>query len=453
MNTSDNLANVTSSNRDWSIAGKVSFRFAFSYFIFYLFCNGNITVFTPIDRIAWVGGSVSHWLWLPLSTVALKLGSKFFHLTGVAATWHGGGSGDTALDWILEALFIGVAIVATVIWSILDRKRAAYPVLYAWLRFIIRLMLGVSMIAYGFAKVFPTQMQATSLGVLNEPFGQVSPMSMLWSMLGTFPAYEMICGWAEVLAGVLLLVRRTSLAGALLSAFVMSNVLLYNMFFDVPVKLFAAHLVLLALFVMLPDVEPLLRFFVLNKPAEAKGVWVPPSSRPGYVKATKIVEVGYLIFVMIALVNFAHTRWTVIEASRGPSPLLGAWTVSAASPLPMKSPEGLAWTNIYFDNTSRAMVRDTSGQLWRYPLQYNAAKSTVGMRSAIDQTIFKWKVNDPDHLTLISVAKSTLSDEGRTTTQVQNVPDVLQLERQPTAKSYVLYQRGFHWVSEWGYER
>jgi len=203
----------------------------------------------------------------------------------------------------------------------------------------------------------------------------------------------------------------------------------------------------------LPDVVPLIRFFFLNKSAEAKGIWVPPVSRPGYIKATKIVEVSYLVFAIIIQANSVHTAWSLYEASKAQSPLVGAWTVKEVSSLPVKSPEGLAWTNIYFDNTFRAMVRDTSGQLWRYSLQYNAAKATVGMRGATDQTTFKWKVNDPDHLTLISVSKSTISDRGRTTTPVQNVPDVLQLERQPTAKNYVLYQRGFHWVNEWGYER
>jgi hypothetical protein len=50
----------------------------------------------------------------------------------------------------------------------------------------------------------------------------------------------------------------------------MTNVLLYNLFYDVPVKLFAAHLVLFALFVILADVVPLYRFFVLNKSAERR---------------------------------------------------------------------------------------------------------------------------------------------------------------------------------------
>jgi hypothetical protein len=52
---------------------------------------------------------------------------------------------------------------------------------------------------------------------------------------------------------VLLLIRKTSLAGALLTTFVMTNLLLYNLFYDVPVKLFAAHLILFTLFIILTD--------------------------------------------------------------------------------------------------------------------------------------------------------------------------------------------------------
>jgi hypothetical protein len=359
----------------------------------------------------------------------------------VAATWHNTGSGDTAQNWILVGLFAAIAFVTTLVWSVVDRKREGYPVLYAWLRFIIRLMLGMSMLWYGFDKVLPMQMQPPSLAVLNEPFGQLSPFSLLWSMIGTMPVYEMICGCAEVLAGVLLLVRRTSLAGALLTTFVMTNVLLYNLFFDVPVKLFAAHLVLFALFVILPDVKPLFRFFVLNKSAEPKGVWVPPVSRAGMLKAMKIAEVCYLVLAVVTSANAINNRWTAFKEGQKPSPLIGAWTVTDASPAPIKTAEDRPWTNIYFDNTYRAMVRDNSGQLWRYNLKYDAAKHTVNILGWDGPTKFTWKVDDTNHLTLTGPNSSSHMQ-----------PETLQLERQPTAKSYVLYDRGFHLVNEWGYE-
>jgi uncharacterized membrane protein YphA (DoxX/SURF4 family) len=447
----------------WSLASRVGFRFAFCYFMLYLFCNGNVTVFTPIDRITWVNDVFSGWFNQPFHPVTEWLGQRVFHLTGVAAKWHGGGSGDTAQQWILVGVFVALALVATLVWSVLDRRRTAYPVLYAWLRFTIRLMVGVSMLWYGFDKVFPIQMQPPTLGVLNEPFGQMSPDSLLWSMLGAMPVYEMICGWAEVVAGVLLLIRRTALAGALLTTFIMTNVLLYNMFYDVPVKLFAAHLVLFAVFVVLGDAESLFRFFVLNKPAEPKGVWVPPASRAGILKAMRIAEVCYLVLGFITSANAVNNRWIAFQAGKQPSPLVGAWTVVDAMPLPVKTAEGRAWTNIYFDNTYRAMVRDTSGQLWRYGLKYDAKKATVEMRGPLDLTKFKWSMDDPNHLTLnavsaglIAMGDSRVTKEGKEMKVSKALPtppaETLRLERQPTAKSYVLYDRGFHLVNEWGYE-
>jgi hypothetical protein len=454
----------TSSKQDhhWPLAGRIGFRFAFCYFMVYLFCNGNFTVFTAFDRISWESDVVSEWFFRPFIPLTQWLGHTLFHLSGVAATWHGGGSGDKAQNWILEGVFVAIALMATLVWSVLDRKRGSYPLLYAWLRFIIRLVLGVTMLWYGFDKVFPIQMQPPTLAVLNEPFGQMSPDSVLWSTLGAMPVYEMICGWAEVFAGVLLLVRKTSLAGALLTTFIMTNVLLYNLFYDVPVKLFAAHLVLFALFVVLADVVPLYRFFVLNKSAEPQGVWVPPASRPGMLKAMKIAEICYLVLAFAIAAKANNDRWILFQAALKPSPLIGAWAVTDASPAPLKTAEGRPWTNIYFDNTYRAMVRDTSGQLWRYNLKYDAAKATVEMRGPVDLTMFSWIEDDPNHLTLTAIRAATTSKvdsritaEGKDLPGVKPVPlmaETLRLERQPTAKTYVLYSRGFHLVNEWGYE-
>src|ERR1700739_1489736 len=94
------------------------------------------------------------------------------------------------------------------------------------------------------AKVFPFQMPPPSIAILNEPAGNMAPMTFLWNLIGLNPVYEIICGSAEVLGGLLLLLRRPPLAGALFSTFVVTNVVLYNFCYDVPVKLFAVNLLL-----------------------------------------------------------------------------------------------------------------------------------------------------------------------------------------------------------------
>lgn len=82
---------------------------------------------------------------------------------------------------------------------------------------------------------------------------------------------------AEELVAVLLIVwRRTCVLGAMVAAGVMLNVLMLNLCYDVPVKLYSMHLLLMSIMIILPDASRLLSVFVLNRPTQAvnlAGVW------------------------------------------------------------------------------------------------------------------------------------------------------------------------------------
>jgi hypothetical protein len=78
----------------------------------------------------------------------------------------------------------------------------------------------------------------------------------------------------------------------------------------------------------------------------------------------KIAEICYLVLAFITAANAINNRWTLFQAGQKPSLLIGAWTVTEASPAPIKTAEDRPWTNIYFDNTYRAMCvtpADSSG--------------------------------------------------------------------------------------------
>jgi preprotein translocase subunit SecG len=294
--------------KSWPLAIKIGFRFCFCYMMLYVFFNGNVTPVSVLDGASLMTGLIGKPLFFPFAKLSVFLGKRLFHLSGFAVTWHPGNSGDTALYWILTLSFLVISLLVTLFWSLLDHKRKNYDVLYAWLRFAIRIMLGVSMIFYALVKVFSFQMLPITLGQLNEPLGQLAPMTMLWSFMGMSPLYQTICGTAELVAGILILVRKTALAGALLIVFVMSNVLLYNLFFDVPVKIFSAHLVLLALFLVLPDVYPLWKFFVLHTPTVTAGVWVPQASSKALQRATSVFEICFLLLCLAVVVSHSDLR-------------------------------------------------------------------------------------------------------------------------------------------------
>lgn len=148
-------------------------------------------------------------------------------------------------------LAAGVALV----WSVIDRRRMEYRVLLEWLRRTVSLLLAYVLFSYGTDKVFPPQFGRLSQVRLSERVGDLDRFNMRWTFMAASTPYTVFSGAMEILAGLLLLVRRSETAGALLSIGVLTNVLVLNLAYDLPVKLLSSHLLPFALFLpgLLPD--------------------------------------------------------------------------------------------------------------------------------------------------------------------------------------------------------
>lgn len=443
----------------WSRPTRILFRFAFCYFGLYCLCNGNATLW---DVLPVIGDRVQEWLADIFILPAQYLAQHLFHVPPPGNKLHPTGSGDTAIIWVALLIIFVVSILITVIWSLLAERRPTprphYQTLLAWLRFIIRLTLGCGMVGYGLAKLFPMQMRMPNITQLSEPFGLHSPMAILWQFIGTNPVYEMICGGAEFLGGILILFRRTALAGAIVIAFVVTNVLLYNLCFDVPVKVYAGHLLLLSLFVILPDVQPLYRFFWLHQPAAPTGVWVPPSSRRWFRVTTIAVEILFTVLTIATTTWFMGPEWHKSRLeSRIPAPLRGAWRIDSATltaptgatiPNPLLSePDSITKQRHPFleldinDNTGASFRDDTGRDSW-FQIKTDSQKHTLTFTRPDKSTVTYLAVSpDPTHLILTPTGPET-----RTASKVS-----LTLVSPP--QGYPLLTRGFHWVSEYPYQR
>ncbi|HVF43138.1 MAG TPA: hypothetical protein VM936_09010 [Pyrinomonadaceae bacterium] len=156
----------------WSLAKRVAFRFVFAYLVLYNlpFPLGGPTFTDAVAQkyddlwqpvVAWVG------------THVLRLGYEI----SFAPT----GSGDTTRQYVQALCFLTLAALATLLWSALDRKRPGYERLYGRLRLYVRFVLAYTMMVYGASKVIPLQMPAPYLTRLIEPYGDSSPMGLLWT--------------------------------------------------------------------------------------------------------------------------------------------------------------------------------------------------------------------------------------------------------------------------------
>lgn len=423
------------SPESWGLLTRIGFRFAFCYLLLYaLFC-GNATIWKTIP---FVGDWLEKLFWWPFRHAAPWFGDHVFHLTGAAAMLHVGVSNDQALTWISVGVMFAVAIFATVVWSGVDSRRS-YPKLLLWFRFALRLCIGASMLLYGMLKLFPNQMAPPSFAVLNEPLGNTSPMTLLWTLVGLHPLYETIGGAMEVLCGLLIVFRRTALLGALLTIVVMSNVVLYNYFFDVPVKIFSTHLLLMAWIVILPDVPSLFAFFVRHRAAGIQSGWSPWSDVVSVRRENIIIAVWLVVAVAGQVYRLAPITAHELASIARPGPFTGMWRVDAATK-PYITADGYPMTEMSLEPNGRAMLRATDGALYRAVAVYDGEQHTLEIQpiGLKQKTTYAFTQPDATHLVL---------------TPVRGDFGILTLSRIPIPAKYPLLERGFHWVNEWGLER
>lgn len=243
----------------WSMGKKICFRISFIFFLLYILLNPNavfvLSLLTaPLEGlihqfIQWVGASVLH-LSYPITVFT-------------------SGSGDTTYDYVLLFTIVVLAVAGGLIWSLLDRNRPNYRHMYYWLRIIIRYYLAITMLSYGYAKLFKLQFPFPPLEWLMQRYGDSSPMRLAWSFMGYSDLYNYFTGGAEVLAGLLLFFRRTTLLGALLSFGVMGNVMVMNYSYDIPVKLLSTVCVVMSLYLMAEDYRRMYQFFFTTRSPEA----------------------------------------------------------------------------------------------------------------------------------------------------------------------------------------
>src|SRR5215469_2793011 len=98
------------------------------------------------------------------------------------------------------------------------------------------------MLGYGVKKLVGAQFPGPSLSRLMQPFGQASPLGLMWTFMGASQLYSFFAGMGETVGGALVLVPRLVTLGALISLAMTTNVLVLNLCYDVPRKIFSIHL-------------------------------------------------------------------------------------------------------------------------------------------------------------------------------------------------------------------
>src|SRR5262249_34050070 len=117
------------------------------------------------------------------------------------------------------------------------------------------------------------------------------------------PAYTVFSGMVEVTGGALLLFRRTTSLGAIVSGGALLNIVLLNFCYDVPVKLYSTNLLLMCIYLLAPDMRRLINVLVLNRPAPPADLGRLPFTRIWMQRAAiglKVLFIGSLVWLQVS---------------------------------------------------------------------------------------------------------------------------------------------------------
>ena len=422
----------------WTLPTRIAFRFCLVYFGLYCLSTQIITSLLTNPKYDFPDPSgIPPWRQIITFTAT----HVFHHKTPLVFT--GSGSGDKTVDYVLMFCLLVFSLIATALWSVLDRRRTSYSGLHKWFLLFLRFSLAGQMLSYGFAKAVPLQMPFPSLFTLVEPFGNFSPMGVLWSSVGASQPYEIAAGCLELLAGLLLLIPRTATLGTLIALADMSYVFLLNMTYDVPVKLLSLHLVLIALILLAPQFQRFANFFFLDRTAE-------PAPRPPLFRTPRTNRIATIVLALFALWLIGNNAWGTRDGWKtyGPgapkAPLYGIWDVDQftidGQPHPPLLTDNDRWRRIIFDYTDFMVLEHMGDTRAYYSAIADASKHTLALtqRGAANKSVFTYARPSPDRLTLDG------NLNGHKTHIEFHLDDPHKL---------LLVSRGFHWVQEYPYNR
>lgn len=427
---------------------RIAFRFSLTYWVLY-------SLPAPIATLLPVGGYYLTRVYQEGVDKVVRWTAA--HLLGMQQSLVApNGSGDTTFDYVRVLVCFCLSLIIAALWSTVDRRPTNYLWLNDLLRSYLRYVLAFILLGYGLAKLTSTynQFPAPEVDQLLKTYGDSSPMNLVWTFMGSSRPYTVFCGIGEVLGALLLVWRRTTTLGALVSVGVMLNVVMLNFCYDVPVKQFSAHLLTMALYLLLPEVPRLANLLIWNRPVGdidlrppyavgSRAIWVQRA-----IKATAL-GLGIGLPFVSALVQEFAARAEKVE----PPIFFGSYEVESFIR------GGQVVEPLLTDSTRwRTMT------LRRFPWSMGGTspRDLLVVRMMDNNAVAATLVVSPDGQTMTQTQAPMLPsqfaikplDEGHAllsgTVQGESVEVKL---RRLQREDFLLVRRGFRWINEYPFNR
>ncbi len=429
-------------NQTWPQWQKILFRFFFIYFILNTEPFSWLNAFPGYNYVMKYYYAIIDWM-------VHNFNKYVFHLRDTLVLPNG--SGDTSYNWVQLVMNLSLGILGAIVWTLVDFKKWNYEKMYYYLRTVLRYYLAMIAFQYGIIKLFALQMTFPGLNELATPLGDFLPMRLSWMFVGYSEPYQIFSGIMEILVGILLLNRKTIRLGALIGLGVFINVMMLNLCYDIPVKIFSIHIVIFCCILLIPDYKSLLNFFILDKQASAiKKMYIPDFSKR-ISKLSRITIKLLFIALFIGMTfydSYGRRQQMVKRYEKMPIPR-GIYDVKTFvvnnDTIPIKSTDSLVWKDMIFDNDGVISVNSCDTLLYKhYRRGYIFFKSDTikkelqcYKRSVKGDSLFlftlKYKFRDNNTIHFITKIKE----------------DSVHIDVVKSSRKFQLAEKQFHWLSEY----
>jgi hypothetical protein len=414
---------------DWSRIHLLALRFTFVYLVLY-YLPFPFGVIPHTDFLAEKYES----LWLKLVP---WVGKHVLHLRQqVMVSFNC--SGDTTYDYVRVLCLLALAFAASLLWTILDRSQSNYKQKHEWLRSYVRLSVGAAMLMYGAAKIFVMHFPEPNLYTLLEPLGDYSRMSLLWTFMGASRGYTLFAGCLQILSGILLFVPQLTTLGALVGLAVFSNIFVLNLCYDLPVKLYSLHILLVCFLLVSPKTRRLVNF-LLNRSVGSS----PETALFNHRRLNTGALVAQLILGGFLGCLYLYRTHDFEKRNSGPDsrpPFYGIWIVDefqlggkVLSPL---LTDETRWQRVVFQFPKEVGIQSMNGSWAGYLLRQDMTTKTFAME----------KPNDPKKELEFSFLNA---DSGSLTLEGSDGGNEIRVKlHRVDEKQFTLLGGGFHWINE-----
>jgi hypothetical protein len=249
-------------------------------------------------------------------------------------------------------------------------------------------------------------------------------MGALWYSIGASRPYEMFTGSVELLCGIFLFIPRTQLLGASLALAATVQVFVLNMTYDVPVKLFSFHLVLMSLTLLAPDVRRICQAVFYH---QVKWIAV----------AAQVVFGAYLVGLAL---HDSAVGWRSPFGGGAPRPpLYGIWEIDKMTIAGAERPPLLTdpnrWRRMVIQRPAEVTFwrMDDTGDTQNAKVDIGARTITITRTNSSAPSRFTFERPDAEHLVLDG------EFDGRAIHMETHLFD---------RQRFLLVNRGFHWIQE-----